>query len=273
MDEARADYASPPTRLPGGTDTQTFHFRLSGVEGKLSEPLVLRLYYPAHGAARALREARIQKALAPTAIPVPDVHFTCTDASILGGPFFIMEYLAGKSLALAGLDVVPVLVARTQLLLHGLDPAPVLESLRAQGESPAPRLPGDELVLLADHARKHPSLAPVIGWMEEHAPDPPARPALCHGDFHPLNLAARDGKVTGVFDWAEFMLADPAADVANTLHMAIPARRLFGLDHDGQAESATSNAIAGKLTSAKACWNGTGSSEALWRCWPAPAGG
>ena len=223
-------YAEPLTKLPGGTDTHTFRFRLSGAPARLAEPLVLRLYYREHGAARALREARIQRALAPTAIPAPDVHFTCTDESVLGGPFFIMQFLAGESMASAPAEAIPGMLARAHLLVHRTDPAPVAESLREQGETVAPLRAGEDLAALTDYAGRYPPLAPVTAWMAEHLPDAAARLSICHGDFHPLNIAVRGGEVAGVFDWADFMLADPVADIASTLTMAIPARHLLFLD-------------------------------------------
>ena len=41
------------------------------------------------------REARILKALHPTAIPVPEVIAECGDAAVIGAPFYVMEYVAG----------------------------------------------------------------------------------------------------------------------------------------------------------------------------------
>lgn len=223
-------YGAPPAKLPGGTDTHTFRFRLTGVPARLAGTLVLRLYHRAHGAARVLREIRIQRALAPTAIPVPDVYFICTDESVLGGPFFIMRFLAGKTLASAAVEAIPAMLAKAHLLVHRTDPAPVAESLRDQGEVVEPYRADKDLEALTDYVRRFPSLAPVTGWLAEHLPDPPARLSICHGDFHPLNIAVRGGKVTGVFDWPGFMLADPAADIASTLVMAIPARHLLLVD-------------------------------------------
>ncbi len=41
------------------------------------------------------REYRVMKALADTpAVPVPAVHGFCADESVLGTPFYIMDYVA-----------------------------------------------------------------------------------------------------------------------------------------------------------------------------------
>ena len=51
----------------------------------------------------------------------------------------------------------------------------------------------------------------------ENRPPEPERLAICHGDFHPLNILIQDGKVTGVLDWGGFLISDPALDIAGTL--------------------------------------------------------
>ncbi len=52
-----------------------------------------------------------------------------------------------------------------------------------------------------------------IRWCEEH----PVEPAVCHGDFHPLNIVydrATDHAV--VVDWTDACLDDPHSDIART---------------------------------------------------------
>lgn len=230
LDDPAIGYALPPRRLAGGTDTHTYRFGLTNAPGGLGGPLVLRLYSRAHDVGRAVRESRIQKALARTPLPVPDVYLTCTDAAVLNGAFFIMQFLPGELMSRAAAEAIPVLLATTQLTLHGIDPAPIVEILRAQGEMVLPQPADEDLAAITAYALKYPTLGPIVGWMSENLPPPPVRLSLCHGDFHPLNIAVQDGEVTGVFDWANFMVGDPAADVAATMTLGIPARRLFSLD-------------------------------------------
>lgn len=226
--DPRIGYAVPPRRLPGGTDTRTYRFRLRGAPGgALAETLVLRLYLPAHGVDRALRESRIQQAVANAGFPAPAVHLVCQDPSVLGGAFFIMQFLPGESLQSAPPEAVPALLADAHLALHRLDPAPVVRALMDQGEDAAPRPPKRDHALIAAYANRFRSLAPVLDWMADNLPPAPSRPSLCHGDFHPLNLVVRNGEVTGVFDWPDFMVADPVADVASTLTLGILARHLY----------------------------------------------
>jgi aminoglycoside phosphotransferase (APT) family kinase protein len=53
-------------------------------------------------------------------------------------------------------------------------------------------------------------------WLESERPAEPARLAICHGDFHPHNVLSDGGRVTGVLDWPNALVADPAFDVAST---------------------------------------------------------
>jgi len=62
--------------------------------------------------------------------------------------------------------------------------------------------------------------------MENRRPEP-EHPAVCHGDFHALNILVHDGKVSGVLDWPGFAIADPVFDIANTIVLTtIPAKHL-----------------------------------------------
>jgi aminoglycoside phosphotransferase (APT) family kinase protein len=42
------------------------------------------------------REFRIIKTLAATDVPVPRVHLLCEDPDVIGTPFFVMDYVAGR---------------------------------------------------------------------------------------------------------------------------------------------------------------------------------
>ena len=42
------------------------------------------------------REYRIIRALEQTDVPVPEAYCLCTDETVLGTPFYIMEFLNGR---------------------------------------------------------------------------------------------------------------------------------------------------------------------------------
>src|SRR3989454_12667568 len=94
----RLEFAERPTRLTGGFDTRIFAFRLAGAPAAFAGPLILRLLDAHHDPARALHERATQNALAELGYPAPRVLLASADARILGGPFLIMERLAGQPL-------------------------------------------------------------------------------------------------------------------------------------------------------------------------------
>src|SRR5262249_4201058 len=55
-----------------------------------------------------------------------------------------------------------------------------------------------------------------LAWLDNHRPAP-AHAAICHGDFHPLNILADQGRPTGVIDWPNVVIAEPAMDVGSAI--------------------------------------------------------
>lgn len=223
-------YDSPLTSMKGGYETHMYRFRLSGVEGELSRPLALRLYPPHDGPARAIWESTVQNALADEGYPVARAYLTCTDASILGGVFFIMALLPGELMITLPFETVPGLLGESHAALHRIDPGPLARSLRKRGFDERAYRFGRGLEELGEAAGRYPWLGAGVDWLVEHRPPEPERLSVCHGDFHPLNILVQEGQITGVVDWAGFMIADPVLDIANTIVLsAIPAKHLFSL--------------------------------------------
>jgi aminoglycoside phosphotransferase (APT) family kinase protein/protein-S-isoprenylcysteine O-methyltransferase Ste14 len=220
-------YASPLARLQGGYETTTYHFELDHTSDELSGPMVLRLYPPSYSPRNAIWESTVQNVLAEQGYPVARAHLVCTDMSVLGGAFFIMDYLLGQPLVAAPLDTAFRLLGKTHAELHNIDPAPLIQALHDQGIAESSYRLSEESGGVRDTARQLPWIAPAVNWLLAHRPPGPERLAVCHGDFHPLNLLYADGRITGVLDWPGFAVADPAFDVANSLVLiTIPFKRL-----------------------------------------------
>src|SRR5204862_7116809 len=81
-------------------------------------------------------------------------------------------------------------------------------------------------------------LEPVLDWLDQHRP-PQAQAAICHGDFHPLNILADNGKPTGVIDWPNVVIAEPAMDVGSAIAniSAVPINVPWALRLAAQAAS------------------------------------
>ena len=98
LKNSKIEYGSSLTQLQGGYETLTYRFKLNGVGDELSKLLVLRLYPQFYGTKNAVWESSVQNVLVGEGYPVAKAHFVCTDMSILGGAFFIMEHLPGQLL-------------------------------------------------------------------------------------------------------------------------------------------------------------------------------
>lgn len=234
-------YAEPPVRMAGGFDTMTYGFRLEGAAGEWSRPLILRAFRQHDDPNRARWESAVHATLARLGYPAPGVLLTCALAEALGGAFIVMERVPGRMMLADILQPsrlifllprilieVPRLLAETQARLHDLDAAALLTALEDEGLPPDGAGPAGISRRVAtvegqlgraqrriEDARLD-GLRPGLEWLLAHRPPEPERRAICHGDFHPLNILMDGGAVTGVVDWANTVVADPAFDVGNT---------------------------------------------------------
>lgn len=212
-------FAEPPAPVSGGFDTRIFAFRLHGAPPAAAGPLILRILSPHHDPARALRERAVQNAIADLGYPAPRAPWAAADTARFGGAFLVMERMPGRPLLAARRFDIAGAIAGMQARLHDLSADALLRACDA-ATPPVPRetLTFDGYLAQLDRriaASRHTGLRPAMRWLEAHRPPPPSRPAICHGDFHPQNLLY-EGRVTGVLDWPNALVADPAYDVAAT---------------------------------------------------------
>ena len=174
-----------------------------------------------------LRQARLLRALAGTAVPVPEVLWEDAGAPPEVPPLFVMSFVAGSSPEpLFDLDVVdemPEVAARMQnaarLLadLHALAPAQI-----GLGAEPVVT-PGDEVerwcrLLATVDAPAWDDVADAL-----RAAEPPALgPAVVHGDFRLGNMLATGARINAVIDWEIWTIGDPRVDVGWFLVNADP---------------------------------------------------
>jgi aminoglycoside phosphotransferase (APT) family kinase protein len=232
-------YDLPLTQLKGGIETATYQFQLKGDQQVLNRPLVLRLYPEYRGSDDAIWESSVQNALAETGYPTARAFTVCPDKAILGGAFYLMEFLPGQPLWNAPFDTIPTMLGITHAELHQIDPAPLLKSLQAQGLPEGRfRFRTDFFAWLAAAAAgtEFPWARAILDWLIQNRPPTPDRLAICQGDFHPLNILVKEGKVTGVLDW-HLSIADPVLDVANTIrlitmiqHLSVPGAESIDWD-------------------------------------------
>ena len=217
------DLAEPATPLSGGFDTSIYAIRFQNAPAAFSRPLILRVLAPrGDPAARVLRERATQNAVAAQGYPAPRVLATTTDAAPLGAPFLVMERLPGTVLVDAQRLGMAAVLVQAQVRLHALKAEPLLAALDQDTGSGGRAAVGFDAYVQALERRvahaKLDGLAPLMGWIQDHRPSPgPA--VICHGDFHPRNLLVAAGRVTGVLDWPNALVADAELDVAATLNI------------------------------------------------------
>jgi len=216
-------YLRPPVPIAGGFDTRIYALQLTHVPPAFSGRLIVRIFPETNGGQRATAEGALQNALADAGYLVPRVVDVCTDATVLGGAFTLMHYVAGQTLLTAMtrpamLWRAPHLLASTHARLHALDPLSILRAVARAGV-PSP-LASTEDVLVRLQARTQvrglEGLLPGCAWLVAHRPPAIGRASILHWDFHPGNVLVANGAVTGVIDWPNAGLGEPAADVATT---------------------------------------------------------
>jgi aminoglycoside phosphotransferase (APT) family kinase protein len=234
-------YAEAPARISGGRDAAIFGFALQGAPPTISGPLILRLNRPRVGEDRVRLETIVHNWLAAQHYACPDVRATGTDPSVLGGVFTVMTRLAGRPLAHeieriggdGGLMARATGVLRawailasvigawvdTQIRLHSLEPAPLLAAVGAGGLDPATITFEGQLsgIIATVEQFSLVGLKPAVDWLNARRPSVALPSVICHGDFHPLNILAQNGEVTGVIDWVNIVVAPAEMDVGSAI--------------------------------------------------------
>ncbi|MFF4218912.1 phosphotransferase family protein [Streptomyces nondiastaticus] len=169
------------------------------------------------------REHRVISALHGTAVPVPGALLLCEDDSVLGAPFYVMEFVDGTpyrtagQLAAIGPDRTRRVVlglADTLVQLHAVDPeaAGLADFGRPEGflERQLRRW-GKQLE--ASRNRELPGIDALRSALAAALPASPAA-AVVHGDYRLDNvLIGADDSVAAVLDWEMSTLGDPLTDL------------------------------------------------------------
>jgi aminoglycoside phosphotransferase (APT) family kinase protein len=213
------DYAEPPESIAGGFDTQIWGFRLRGADPPWDAALIARVFRDG-GIGQARFDAAVMRAVSDQGYPSPPIAAACLDTAPLGNAFIVMRRAEGvpmlSKLVGPGVWSMPTLLGRLHARLHTLDAARFAERVRAADASPdgVMALPTLEMgAAVIERAQLH-GLRAGLEWLRAHRP-PQGEVAVCHGDFHPLNVLV-DGRAASVLDWTNARVADPAWDVGAT---------------------------------------------------------
>jgi aminoglycoside phosphotransferase (APT) family kinase protein len=178
------------------------------------------------GAHAVEREARVLQALAPTGFPVAHVYGLCTDDSVIGSWFFVMEMVEGRIFwdatfpgvdrdARAGyFDAMNVAIAA----LHRLDPDAIgLGDYGRPGNYFDRQIARWSKQYLEDaDAGRDAGMDRLVEWLPQHIPPGDNEARIVHGDFRCDNLIFDpvEPRVLAVLDWELSTLGHPLADFA-----------------------------------------------------------
>jgi aminoglycoside phosphotransferase (APT) family kinase protein len=230
--QVRLHHPSPhsTTQLPNNKPATQFGFGQSNptylLTSSTNAKYVLRKKPPGKlvsaSAHKVEREYRILKALEATSIPVPRTYSLCTDGSVLGTPFYIMEFLDGRifeDATFPGLSAEERKVmwreAMTTLArFHSLDPQAVglegygraggfyerqLETWRGLARAQGVVVDVESGEAVGDV----PGIERMIAFFSDERYQPADRASLIHGDFKIDNLVFHktEPRIIGILEY------------------------------------------------------------------------
>jgi aminoglycoside phosphotransferase (APT) family kinase protein len=221
------EYALSPAPVVDGWETYMYAFRLQAdsLPPLWDRPLMLRIHVSSQATLRVEREFIVPEHLLQLGYPVPEPLLMEREADLFGGPFLIMEEVAGQSLMRAMLGRPWKLfhlagsMAKTHARLHEFPTAdfPSLEGTFHERHFSALRS------AIAPFSLD--GLTSGLDWLETHQPSMPESASILHMDYHPLNLIVRADGSLAVLDWTYADLGDPHCDVGMTMMLleTVPA--------------------------------------------------
>ena len=186
------------------------------------------------------REFTVISALSKQGFPVAQPHALCTDETVIGSMFYVMDKVEGRILwdlklpGMAPAERRAIYEAQTDALaaLHAFDPAAIgLSDYGRPGNYFARQVGRWTKQYRASEIDPFPAMDRLIAFLPESLPpEGPAR--IVHGDFRLDNLIldADQPRVKAVLDWELSTLGDPMADFSYLLiGWVIPASQRNGI--------------------------------------------
>ena len=183
-----------------------------------------------------LREARLLSALEDAQVRTPRILLVCEDESVIGSPFYVMDYVEGQVITTELPAALDRPEERRRIALELIDALVELHAVdwRACGLDGFGRPTGylerqlRRFAGLWEHnkTRELPIVQEVGEWLGVNMPEsPPA--TIVHGDYRLGNtIFAHDppARLVAIFDWEMATIGDPLADLGYlTITWADPA--------------------------------------------------
>jgi aminoglycoside phosphotransferase (APT) family kinase protein len=166
-------------------------------------------------------EFRVVQAAAASGVPVPGPLAFEPAGGRLESAGFVMDYVAGTSVAPRVLRRDDLAVARRALpaqlgealaRIHSIDGREI-EGVPAPEADPALAACALWEATLDEIGEPLPAVEAGVRWLRLHPPAPPDRECLVHGDFRLGNLIVGESGLAAVIDWELCHTGDPAEDI------------------------------------------------------------
>ena len=228
-------------RLPGGQSNPTYLLQSGGVTCVLRKQPAGKLLPSAHAIDR---EYRVMGALAAQGVPVPAMHLYCDDARVIGTPFYLMQFVDGKTFvdqSLPGMsatdrNTIYLEMNRVIAELHRIDPiAAGLADYGKPGNYFARQIARWSRQYRESRTEDIAAMDALMEWLPANIP-PGDETSIVHGDYRIDNLVfdPQRLRVRAVLDWELSTLGHPLADFSyHCMSWHIPPdlwRGIAGLD-------------------------------------------
>ncbi len=212
-------------KFAGGQSNPTFKLTLGDAHYVLRRKPPGELLASAHAVDR---EFRVLDALRDTEVPVPNAVALCTDDSIIGSMFYVMEHLDGRifwdpAVPEASNEERTAIydeMNRVLAALHRVDVNNVgLADYGKPGNYYARQIGRWTKQYRASETEVVADMEALIDWLPHHVPEGDERVALVHGDYRLDNMIFHptEPRIIGILDWELSTLGDPLADLAYQL--------------------------------------------------------
>ncbi|XP_005406891.1 PREDICTED: acyl-CoA dehydrogenase family member 11 isoform X1 [Chinchilla lanigera] len=211
------------TQYRSGQSNPTFYLQ------KGSQGYVLRKKPPGSLLPKAHkidREFKVQKTLFSVGFPVAKPLLYCSDASVIGTEFYVMEHVQGRifrdftlpKVSPAERSAIYVAMIETLARLHSLN----IRSLQLEGYGTGVGYCKRQVSTWTKQyeAAAHqdiPAMKQLSEWLMQNLPDNDSEESLIHGDFKLDNIVFHptEARVIAVLDWELSTIGHPLSDLAH----------------------------------------------------------
>ena len=192
------------------------------------QDLVVRRYRsggPAREDTDPERHFRVLRELPHEGIPAPEALWFEPDPDLVGGPFFVMRRVAGRTvvpwlpagrefLAEAGAGPLGARFVEVLAAIHAIPWTERFGFLEADDDADDVGRRLDQIAAMLDRYSREPEpvFADALGWLRHNRPEQ-ERTTIVHGDYRSGNVIFGEEDINAVLDWEFCRIGDPAADL------------------------------------------------------------